>query len=59
MGRLIIILIIAFGALYAYINQEDILNNFKQHINIDRKIYQLDNIKNKQFKFFGEDLLNK
>lgn len=59
MGRLFLILIIAFGAVYAYINQEDIINNLKQHIKIDRKIHQLNNIKDKSYKFFGEDLLYK
>ena len=59
MGRLFLILIIAFGAVYAYINQEDIINNLKQHIKIDRKIHQLKNIKDKSYKFFGEDLLYK
>ena len=59
MGRLIIILLIAFGAVYTYINQDDILNNLKQHVKIDRKIHQLNNLKNKQYKFFGEDLLFK
>ena len=59
MGRLFLILIIAFGAVYAYINQEDIINNLKQHIKIDRKIHQIHNIKNKSYKFFGEDILYK
>ena len=59
MGRLIIILLIAFGAVYIYTNQEDLINEFKQYVKIDRKIYQLKNIKNKQYKFFGEDILLK
>lgn len=59
MGRLIIILLIAFGAVYMYSNQEDIINNIKQHIKIDRKIHQLKNLKDKNYKFFGEDYLYK
>jgi len=59
MARLIIILLIAFGAVYIYTNQEDILNIVKQHISIDRTIYRLDQTKNKNFKFFGENLLYK
>lgn len=59
MGRLIIILLIAFGAVYAYANQEDLINNLKQHVKIDRKIYQLKNLKDKNYKFFGEDILFK
>ena len=59
MGRLIIILAIAFGAVYFFMNQEEILNKSREYIKIDRKIHQLKNLKDKEYKFFGEELLFK